>query len=201
MIDDVMRELEADATLEADYIILHVLLGTGNPERLAKAARYILQHQNEDGGWGIYFRGPSNISASVKCYFGLKLAGYAADYPDLVRARKKILQMGGVTEVNTFTKIYLCFFGQYDYDAVPPFRPRLFSFPSGSGSTSTKFLHGPGPFWCRCRFATPRNRSRRSPRSWGSKSCLWVGAKSRACIYAGTKSYFHGATSFCRSTA
>src|ERR1700692_779321 len=36
-------ELEADATLEADYIILHVLLGTGNPERLAKAARYILQ--------------------------------------------------------------------------------------------------------------------------------------------------------------
>ena len=47
-------ELEADATLEADYIILHTLLGTGNPERLAKAARYILQHQNEDGGWSIY---------------------------------------------------------------------------------------------------------------------------------------------------
>src|SRR6201993_736537 len=43
-------ELEADTTLEADYIILHVLLGTGNPERMAKAARYILQHQNEDGG-------------------------------------------------------------------------------------------------------------------------------------------------------
>ena len=75
-------ELEADATLEADYIMLHVLLGTGNPERMAKAARYILQHQNEDGGWGIYADGPSNISASVKCYFGLKLAGYAADHPD-----------------------------------------------------------------------------------------------------------------------
>ncbi len=51
-------ELEADATLEADYIILHVLLGTGNPERMAKAARYILQHQNEDGGWAIYARRP-----------------------------------------------------------------------------------------------------------------------------------------------
>ena len=51
-------ELEADATLEADYIILHVLLGTGNPERMAKAARYILQHQNEDGGWGIYAQRP-----------------------------------------------------------------------------------------------------------------------------------------------
>ena len=122
-------ELEADATLEADYIVLHVLLGTGNPERMAKAARYILQHQNEDGGWGIYFRGPSNISASVKCYFGLKLAGYAAEHPDLVRARKKILEMGGVTEVNTFTKIYLCFFGQYDYDAVPAIPPEIVLFP------------------------------------------------------------------------
>jgi squalene-hopene/tetraprenyl-beta-curcumene cyclase len=122
-------ELEADATLEADYIVLHVLLGTGSPERLAKAARYILQHQNEDGGWGTYFQGPSIISASVKCYFGLKLTGYAADHPDLVRARKKILEMGGVTEVNTFTKIYLCFFGQYDYDAVPAIPPEIVLFP------------------------------------------------------------------------
>ena len=123
-------ELEADATLEADYIILHVLLGTGNPERLAKAAHYILEHLNEDGGWSIYARGPANISASVKCYFGLKLAGYAADHPDLVRARKKILEMGGVTEVNTFTKIYLCFFGQYDYDAVPAIPPEIVLFPN-----------------------------------------------------------------------
>jgi len=122
-------ELEADATLEADYIVLHVLLGTGNPERMAKAARYILQHQNEDGGWGIYSHGPSNISASVKCYFGLKLAGYAADDPDLVRARKKILEMGGVTEVNTFTKIYLGCFGQDDYDAVPAIPPEIVLFP------------------------------------------------------------------------
>src|ERR1700690_411153 len=90
-------ELEADATLEADYIVLHVLLGTGNPERLAKKARFILEHQNVDGGWGIYFRGPSNVSASVKCYFSLKLAGSSAEHPYLFRARKKILEMGGVT--------------------------------------------------------------------------------------------------------
>src|SRR6266581_4617358 len=122
-------ELEADTTLESDYILLHTLLGTGDRERFQKAARYILQHQNEDGGWSIYANGPSNISASVKCYFGLKLAGYAADDPDLVRARNKILGMGGVTEVNTFTKIYLCFFGQYDYDAVPAIPPEIVLFP------------------------------------------------------------------------
>src|SRR5438874_3285442 len=80
-------ELEADTTLESDYILLHTLLGTGNPERFAKCANYILRNQNEDGGWGIYRDAPSNISASVKAYFGLKLCGYKPDHPALVRAR------------------------------------------------------------------------------------------------------------------
>src|ERR1700747_3000136 len=123
-------ELEADTTLESDYILLHTLLGTGNPERFQKAANWILQHQNEDGGWSIYQGGPSNISASVKAYFGLKLAGFTAEHPALARARRKILEMGGVTEVNTFTKIYLCFFGQYDYDAVPAIPPEIVLFPN-----------------------------------------------------------------------
>jgi squalene-hopene/tetraprenyl-beta-curcumene cyclase len=50
-------ELEADTTLESDYILLHTLLGTGNQERFDKAARHILNHQNEDGGWSIYAAG------------------------------------------------------------------------------------------------------------------------------------------------
>src|SRR5215467_16059514 len=118
-------ELEADTTLESDYILLHTLLGTGNQERFQKCANWILRHQNEDGGWGTYVGGPSNISASVKAYFGLKLAGYTAEHPPLARARAHILEMGGVTEINTFTKIYLCFFGQYDYDAVPAVPPEI----------------------------------------------------------------------------
>jgi len=123
-------ELEADTTLESDYILLHTLLGTANQERFQKCCNYILQHQNEDGGWPIYMDGPSNLSASVKAYFALKLTGYEPDHPVLVRARKKILEMGGVTEVNTFTKIYLCSLGQYDYDAVPAVPPEIVLFPN-----------------------------------------------------------------------
>src|SRR5437879_13816146 len=100
-------ELEADSTLESDYILMHTLLGTSNQERFQKCANYILRHQNEDGGWPIYINGPSNISASVKAYFGLKLAGYNADHPALVRARKKILEMGGVTEVNKIGRAHV----------------------------------------------------------------------------------------------
>lgn len=123
-------ELEADTTLESDYILLHTLLGTGNQERFQKCANYILKYQNEDGGWPTYKGAPSNIGASVKAYFGLKLAGYKPDHPAMERARKKILEMGGVTKVNTFTKIYLCFLGQYDYDAVPAVPPEITLFPN-----------------------------------------------------------------------
>ena len=123
-------ELGADTTLESDYILLHRLLGTENAQRTQKCAREILWHQNEDGGWPIYNGGPSNISASVKAYFALKMAGYSPDHPALAKARERILSMGGVTEVNTFTKIYLCFLGQYDYDSVPAIPPELVLFPN-----------------------------------------------------------------------
>jgi squalene-hopene/tetraprenyl-beta-curcumene cyclase len=123
-------ELEADTTLESDYITIHTLLGTGNRSRMERAVPEIVRHQNEDGGWPIYSGGPSNISASVKAYFALKLMGYHPDHPVLERARVRILDMGGVTECNTFTKIYLCFLGQYDWEAVPAVPPEIVLFPN-----------------------------------------------------------------------
>jgi squalene-hopene/tetraprenyl-beta-curcumene cyclase len=126
-------ELEADTTLESDYILLHTLLGTWDrvpADRMQRCVNYILQYQNEDGGWPIFKGGPSNISASVKAYFALKLAGWSPEHPVMVKARTRILEMGGVTQVNTFTKIYLCFLGQYDYDAVPAIPPEIVLFPN-----------------------------------------------------------------------
>ena len=61
-------ELEADSTLESDYIMMHTLLGTGDPGKMRKAVRWILDHQNQDGGWPIYNSGPSDISATVKAF-------------------------------------------------------------------------------------------------------------------------------------
>ncbi|MGB8768642.1 MAG: squalene--hopene cyclase [Candidatus Korobacteraceae bacterium] len=122
-------ELGADTTLVSDYILLHRLLGTEDPVRTQKCATEILNRQNPDGGWPIYNDGPSNVSASVKAYFALKMAGYGPDHPQLRKARERILALGGVTAVNTFTKIYLCFLGQYDYDAVPAIPPEIVLFP------------------------------------------------------------------------
>jgi squalene-hopene/tetraprenyl-beta-curcumene cyclase len=123
-------ELEADSMLESDYIFMHVLLGTGDRGKMERAVNEILRHQNEDGGWSIYPNGPSNISLGVKAYFALKLMGWSPDHPVLAKAREWILANGGVIECNTFTKIYLCFLGQYEYDAVPAVPPEIVLFPT-----------------------------------------------------------------------
>ncbi|WP_035349256.1 squalene--hopene cyclase [Edaphobacter aggregans] len=123
-------ELEADVMLEADYIFMHTLLGTGEPGKMQRALNEILRHQNEDGGWSLNPGGPSNINYGVKSYLALKLMGWSKDHPVLVKAREWVLANGGVTECNTFTKIYLCALGQYDYNAVPAVPPEIVLFPN-----------------------------------------------------------------------
>ena len=68
-------ELEADTTLESDYIYYLHVLGKAEPARIAKLANYVRQKQLADGGWPIYPNGPSELNATCKAYFALKLAG------------------------------------------------------------------------------------------------------------------------------
>jgi squalene-hopene/tetraprenyl-beta-curcumene cyclase len=80
-------DLTADSTLESDWLLLLLWLyppqgGVWNPperEKVDRAARSILERQLPDGGFNIYPTGPSDVSASVKAYFALKLAGLRAD--------------------------------------------------------------------------------------------------------------------------
>jgi squalene-hopene/tetraprenyl-beta-curcumene cyclase len=122
-------ELEADSMLEADYIFLHTLLESGDPGRLKRACTEMMRYQNEDGSWSIYPGGPGNISLSVKCYSAAKLMGIGPEDPRLALCRKWVLAHGGVTACNTFTKMYLCALGEYDYDAVPAIPPEIVLFP------------------------------------------------------------------------
>lgn len=125
-------ELEADTTLESDYIQLEHFLRAPRQDKIRKAAHYILDKQLRDGGWNIYEGGPPNVSATVKAYFALKLAGYAPQEPELKRARAAALELGGVQAANSFTKIYLAFFRQYDWSAVPAIPPEIVLLPEFS---------------------------------------------------------------------
>jgi squalene-hopene/tetraprenyl-beta-curcumene cyclase len=124
-----VEELEADTTLTSEYVMLRRFLDLVDLERERKAIRYLLHTQLEDGGWPIYSGGPADISASVKAYFALKLAGISADEPRMQRARDLILQKGGVVQANVFTKIALALFGQYDWRGIPCMPPEIFLAP------------------------------------------------------------------------
>ena len=112
-------ELESNATMEAEYLMLSLFLGRVDQERWRKLANYILSKQRDDGSWGQYHQAPGDLSTSVECYFALKLVGYAADSEPLQMARRFILSRGGVPRVRVFTKIWLALFGQWDWRGTP----------------------------------------------------------------------------------
>ncbi len=127
-------ELEADTTLESDYILFHLWMdppAPGGPwrpkawDRIQEAARYIRERQTASGGWNIYPGGPDNLSASAKAYFALKLAGDPADAPHMLAARRRVLELGGLEQTNSYTRIYLSFFGLYERERIPTIPPEL----------------------------------------------------------------------------
>jgi squalene-hopene/tetraprenyl-beta-curcumene cyclase len=129
-----VADLRADTTLESDMIMLYIFLGwQDRPEvkqTIHRLASFILSQQGPDGGWPIYKNGPSEISATFKAYWALKLAGYSADHPRLGGARRCIFSLGGIHKVNSYTKFYLALFGLYDWAGVPAIPPEIMVFPT-----------------------------------------------------------------------
>lgn len=123
-------DLEADVTISAEYIILQRFLerdiDAGLRERLLA---YIRRGQLADGGWPLYEGGISDISATVKAYFALKLAGESTDSPHMVRARQLILSLGGAVKVNVFTRIMLALYGQLPWRTVPAIPVQIMLLP------------------------------------------------------------------------
>ncbi|HEY5627375.1 MAG TPA: squalene--hopene cyclase, partial [Nitrospira sp.] len=126
-----VAELEADTTLTSEYLMLRRFLDRVDPERERKALIYLRSAQLPDGGWPIYYGGPSEISASVKAYFALKLSGVSPDEPFMIRARASIRAQGGVVQANVFTKIALALFDQYDWEGIPHMPVELMLLPKG----------------------------------------------------------------------
>jgi squalene-hopene/tetraprenyl-beta-curcumene cyclase len=123
-------ELEADTTLESDYIYYLHVLGKADPERIAKLANYVRQRQLADGGWSIYPGGPSELSATCKAYFALKLAGDAQDSPHMLRAKEIVHRLGGLERTNSYVRFYLALVGAVGWDLVPAILPELMLLPN-----------------------------------------------------------------------
>jgi len=113
-------ELEADATIPAEYVLfVHYLAETPNLELERKIGVYLRRIQGEHGGWPLYHGGVLDVSATVKAYFALKMIGDSIDAPHMVRAREALLARGGAGACNVFTRILLALYGVLSWRATP----------------------------------------------------------------------------------
>jgi squalene-hopene/tetraprenyl-beta-curcumene cyclase len=113
-------ELEADATIPSEYILLRQYLGEPDDLDLEAAiGRYIRRIQGSHGGWALYHDGAFDMSATVKAYYALKMIGDDIDAPHMARARAEILKRGGAGASNVFTRIQLALFGAGKWRVVP----------------------------------------------------------------------------------
>ena len=113
-------ELEADATIPAEYVLLrHYLAEPVDAALEAKIAAYLRRVQGDHGGWPLFHDGAFDMSASVKAYFALKMIGDAVDAPHMTRAREAIRSRGGASRANVFTRLMLALFGFIPWRAVP----------------------------------------------------------------------------------
>src|SRR5213593_2237896 len=111
--------LEANATMEAEYVFFNRLLGRERPDVERRLAERLLALQQADGSWPIYHNGPGGPSTTIEAYFALKLTGMKATEPALARAREFILGHGGLARAGAFTRIWLAYFGQFPWVGVP----------------------------------------------------------------------------------
>ncbi|XP_050285981.1 beta-amyrin synthase-like [Quercus robur] len=109
--------------------------------------RYIYNHQNEDGGWGLHIEGHSIMFCTVFNYICMRMLGEGPDGGQdsaCVRARKWILDHGGATHIPSWGKAWLSILGLFEWSGTNPMPPEFWLLPT--------FLPiHPAKMWVYCR--------------------------------------------------
>ncbi|KAL0012820.1 hypothetical protein SO802_007928 [Lithocarpus litseifolius] len=95
--------------------------------------RYIYYHQNEDGGWGLHIEGHSTMFCTAFNYICMRMLGEGPDGGQdnaCVRARKWILDHGGVTHIPSWGKTWLSILGLFEWIGSNPMPPEFWILPS-----------------------------------------------------------------------
>ncbi|KAL7133796.1 hypothetical protein ABFS83_12G164400 [Erythranthe nasuta] len=130
-------------------ISLYVMkaLKTVLPEEHTKEiCRYLYNHQNLDGGWGLHIEAQSGMFCTILNYVSLRLLGQEMDGGDgaMHKARTWILDHGGATYTPSWGKCWLSVLGVYEWDGNNPLPPEIWLLPY--------FLPvHPGRMWCHAR--------------------------------------------------
>jgi len=123
-------ELETNATMTAEHVLLLRFLDLPLDPVRAGATRHLLGCQRADGSWALYHDGPADLSTTIESYAALKVLGVDPAREEMARALRVIRDLGGVAHARVFTKIWLAIFGKYPWSGVPSMPPELIHLPS-----------------------------------------------------------------------
>ncbi|MDZ4755319.1 MAG: squalene--hopene cyclase [Phycisphaerae bacterium] len=131
-------ELEGDSILQSEYILMKWMLGQereplvdgrDGADVMRRLANKLRAQRRAGGGWGQYPGSSVDVSATVKAYLCLLLAGDDPQSEAMRQTRDLVRGLGGAETCNSFTNFYLAGLGQISWDAVPAIPPELVWLP------------------------------------------------------------------------
>lgn len=106
--------------------------------------RYLQNHQNSDGGFGLHVEGHSMVFTTALNYVAARMLGAAPETEWLGAAREWLHQHGGPRSSASWGKYFLALLNLYEYEGVNPLLPELWLLPESLP------VH-PSRLWCHCR--------------------------------------------------
>jgi squalene-hopene/tetraprenyl-beta-curcumene cyclase len=122
-------ELESNVTMAAETVLVHKIWGTDGDRPLHKVENYLRRQQRDHGGWELFYGDQGELSTTVEAYMAMRLLGVPANDPALEKARKFILDRGGISKTRIFTKFHLALIGCYDWRGLPSLPPWIMLLP------------------------------------------------------------------------
>ncbi|TYH66679.1 hypothetical protein ES332_D06G139800v1 [Gossypium tomentosum] len=116
-------------------------------EHQKEIIRYIYNHQNEDGGWGLHIEGHSTMFGTALSYITLRLLGEGIEDDEemaVSKGRKWILDHGGLVAIPSWGKFWVTVLGVYEWAGCNPMPPEFWLLPN-------LFPIHPGKMLCYCR--------------------------------------------------
>ncbi len=123
-------ELESNASITAEYLLLQRYMGLDQARREAQVVRHLLAEQGPDGGWPIAPGLPGDISVTAEVWVALRAAGLPPEHSAVARARQFVADQGGMHATRLFTRMWLALGGLWDWDQLPAVPPEWLLVPA-----------------------------------------------------------------------
>ncbi len=123
--------LEANVTMDAQYVFFNRFMRRERPDVERRLIEHLRDTQQAEGGWPLFAKGAGHLGVTVEAYTAMRLRGIDADEPALRLARRFVHERGGLERAGVFTKIFLAYFGEVPWSAIPTLPPELMLVPPG----------------------------------------------------------------------